>query len=168
MTMPPEGNHTRRDIISMTHQEAISRLQEKVILLEKIRDHYRRLARLAVIGAGLYAISHGIAMVMGGSNRFWGPSYVSAVDFAELVQLSPALLWGVTLGIAGALVLAPRRRVTTVGLYAIASWCSFYSLAHLLSVNLHPLASTSGIFTHGYIAVAVAGLIALRRADPKV
>ena len=129
---------------------------------------YRQLVRGAFSGAALYGLIVGLATLLGGDDRFWGPSYKSAMDMAESIGASPSVLWGVSVMVFGALGLIPIRKVALCGLYGVAAWSAVFAISFLVSINQHPLAGMSGVAAHGFIAIIMTGLIVVRIVDPKI
>lgn len=129
---------------------------------------YRQMIRVMTTGVGLYSIALGAGTYIGGDVRFGGPTYRTAIDLAVMVGQAPAALWGVSAFIFGCLALAPWRKVSMCGLFGIVVWSAFLAISHLVSANIEPLAGVSGIFGHGFIALAVLGLFVVRMIDRKI
>ena len=129
---------------------------------------YRHLVHSAFLGAALYAMVLGVGMLLGGDDRLTGNSFRIAYQLALSVDLSPSVVWGSTLLVAGAVALVPIRKVALCGLFAASVWSTLFALSAMLSVSTHPRAAVSVIFTHTFIAVVMLGLIVVRLVDPKI
>ena len=58
----------------------------------RILLRYRELIRVAIYGAGIYSLLMGLNTWIAGDVRFSGPSYATAVDFAQVVGALMAAL----------------------------------------------------------------------------
>lgn len=126
---------------------------------------YRQLIRGGIVAAGIYAIALGLGTLIGGDVRLAGPSYTSASQLAAAFGVSPSLFWGASSILVGALTLAPRRKVSQCGLFALVILSTFLAVSFLASANVAPLAGVSGIFAHWYIAVVALALWMARVVD---
>lgn len=80
------------------------------------------LAKLTIVGVGVYSVIQGIGIIVGGPARFGAPTYANL----RLVPVEPAYLWGSLVLIFGALILAGSLFmwwwVKLVGLVGLALW----------------------------------------------
>lgn len=99
-----------------------------------------------------FAILQGGAIIVGGTDRWRGPSFAVALT----VPGAPAT-WGWALAIFGALALYgtfhPRHRLTGWALAAIGAWCMFFAGSFVIVLTQLEHAPTTGIFTYGFMAV---------------
>lgn len=117
----------------------------------------------AIRGVGIFALVLGWVTWLGGAQRMSAPSYIVAVQLAQRVGISPEILWGASLMLAGVLVLAhPRTRV--YGLVLVAAWCLIFALSLLAAAVARPTAGLTGPIIYTFVAVMVTGLAGVKRS----
>lgn len=114
----------------------------------------------AIRGVGVFGIVFGFVVVLGGDQRMSSPAFMFVRATADLVDCSPSQLWGISVAVAGLLVLVHRTQL--LGLYLVALWCLLFGMAAFISAVQHPDASVTGPMIYGFVAVMISGLIGVR------
>lgn len=117
----------------------------------------------AIRGVGVWAIVFGFVIVLGGQERMGSPAFAVIRGVAEMARQDPAHLWGITLAVAGLLVIMPRTELA--GLFLVTTWCLLFGIGAAAAAIADPVASVTGPVIYGYVALMISGLIAVRRAD---
>lgn len=112
----------------------------------------RALAR----GLATWGLYVSVAILLGSTERFGGPSMIKAL---ELPGAPPS--WGASIGLSSACLLAGSllgmRRLLVVGALANSAWAFFFALSYLFAQFALPTATVTGFPT--YLAIAVANIL---------
>lgn len=99
-----------------------------------------------------YAILQGAAIIVGGRDRWRGPSFATALEVPGAPES-----WGWALGVFGAVALYGTFRslmaTTALAMFLVGVWSTFFAGSFVVSLFRVENAATSGIFTYGCMAV---------------
>lgn len=105
------------------------------------------------------AVGLGALIVVGGADRWRGPTYAGALQFPAAPES-----WGYTLAAVGLVgigcSLLGRLRGVAAALVAVSVWSSFFALSFVATAWRDPNAGTTGVGIYGFTAV-VAALLAV-------
>lgn len=112
--------------------------------------------RLIYVAVALNLIALGLAILVGGPNRFPFPTYQPLLDMTG-GEVWPWSAWAVT---SGTLMCVPRPHVRTVGLVAGFLWSNMFAAMFTVALVRYPNAGSTAPFPYLTISVITVVLIA--------
>lgn len=103
----------------------------------------------------------GLAVLVGGRERFQVPTYQPLLDITG----GHVWVWGVSIIIAGALMIVPSRAVNMVGLWIGMVWMIMWTSLFAVSVSTYQQSAATPVVAYAGFALLNASLLTARALE---